>query len=119
MKKSILNILLAASILTSASVASAGEVLSHAEMRGVIKASHADFIYCVETYRADILAAESLDDIVEYYMQKNTYSIREHDEFKEGIMEANPWLYDRENQHGQIMVGAGEEIVVYYWKKCK
>ncbi len=118
MKKKILGIL-GAIILAGASVASAGEVMSHAEMRGVIKASHADFIYCVETYRADIFHAESLDDIVEYYMQKNTYSIREHNEFKEGIMEANPWLYDRENARGQIMVGAGEEIVVYYWKRCK
>ena len=119
MLKNILSVLFAGSILMSASVASAGQVMTHAEIQGTFKASHADFIYCIETYKADNLKAESLDDIVEYYIEKNTYGMRSHDEFKDGILEVNAWLCSRKDKHGQIMVEPGEEIVVYYWKKCK
>lgn len=111
MKKKIIASFIAAGIM-SASVASAGQVTTHAEMPG-----KTDYIYCMETYKADSLKAESLDDIVDYYLTKNTYGERAHEEFKEGILEVNPWLCDRKKEHGQIMVGAGEEIVVYYWKK--
>ena len=116
MKKKIIASFIAAGIM-SASVASAGQVMTHAEIPGTVASAKTDYIYCMEIYKADSLKAESLDDIVDYYLVKNTYGERAHEEFKEGILEVNPWLCDRKKEHGQIMVGAGEEIVVYYWKK--
>lgn len=55
---------------------------------------------------------DSLDSITLVYMSKNTYGQREFKEFREGIMELNPWLLERD-------VHVGDEIRINYWVEAK
>lgn len=50
-------------------------------------------VYVQEIYQVD--KNETLDTITDKYMKKNTYGKREHKEFRQGIIELNQWLLDR------------------------
>jgi hypothetical protein len=53
---------------------------------------------------------DTLWDIAEAYMAKNTGGRRYILEFKSGIEELNPWLLE---SHGQLQIG--DELRVNYW----
>lgn len=55
---------------------------------------------------------DTLWNIAEEYLQKNTGTRRYILEYKSGIEELNPWLMER---HG--MIYPGDEIKVTYWVK--
>lgn len=55
---------------------------------------------------------DTLWNIAEEYLQKNTSTRRYILEYKSGIEELNPWLMER---HG--MIYPGDEIKVTYWVK--
>lgn len=63
-----------------------------------------------ETYV--VKAGDTLWDIAEEYLQKNTATRRYILEYKSGIEENNPWLLDR---HG--MIYPGDKLRLTYWVK--
>lgn len=66
-----------------------------------------DAIYVKESYR--VAKDDTLDSIADRYMKKNTYGKREHNEFKQGIVELNKWpkFFDLKE---------GDMLVISYWK---
>ena len=58
----------------------------------------------------DKLNYDTLDSIAQKYIQKNTYGVRDINEFSEGIREINNWLMTRELKPGDI-------IRINYWEK--
>lgn len=63
-----------------------------------------------ETYT--VRPGDTLWDIAEEYVQKNTGTRRYILEYKSGIEELNPWLMERKG-----MIYPGDEIKVTYWVK--
>ena len=63
-----------------------------------------------ETYV--VRPGDTLWDIAETYLQKNTGTHRYILEYKSGIEELNPWLLDRKG-----LIHPGDEIKVTYWVK--
>ena len=59
-----------------------------------------------------VKAGDTLWDIAETYLQKNTGTHRYILEYKSGIEELNPWLVERRG-----MIYPGDEIKVTYWVK--
>lgn len=59
-----------------------------------------------------VKSGDTLWDIAETYLRKNTGTRRYILEYKSGIEENNPWLLER---HG--MIYPGDEIKVTYWVK--
>ena len=55
---------------------------------------------------------DTLWDIAETYVRKNTGTRRYILEYKSGIEELNPWLLER---HG--MIYPGDELILTYWVK--
>ena len=55
-----------------------------------------------------VQTGDTLDKIVEIYIKKNTWGKREFSEFKFGIQELNPQLFDRD-------VIQGETLIINYW----
>ena len=55
---------------------------------------------------------DTLDSITTAFMKKNTYGKREHDEFRSGIIELNPWMEKRD-------VHEGDKIKINYWIEVK
>ena len=55
---------------------------------------------------------DTLDSITAKYIQRNTYGVRDFNEFKEGIKELNEWLLKRE-------VRAGDQLRINYWETVK
>lgn len=51
---------------------------------------------------------DSLDSITTVFMRKNTYGKREHNEFRDGIVELNPWIEQRR-------IHEGDKIKINYW----
>ncbi len=58
----------------------------------------------------EVQKGDTLDSIAKKYIQKNTYGVREINEFREGIMEINSWLMTRALKQGDI-------IRINYWEK--
>ena len=67
--------------------------------------------YVVETYT--VQATDTLDSITDVYIVKNTYGEREHNEFKQGIIELNEFLWERKD----CKLVVGEQLKIAYWKK--
>lgn len=65
-----------------------------------------------ETYV--VKAGDTLWDIAEEYVAKNTATRRYILEYKSGIEELNPWLLERKG-----MIYPGDEIKVTYWVKSE
>lgn len=63
-----------------------------------------------ETYT--VRPGDTLWDIAEEYVQKNTATRRYILEYKSGIEELNPWLMERKGE-----IYPGDEIKVTYWVK--
>ena len=63
-------------------------------------------------YRREVRAGDTLWDIAETYVRKNTGTRRYILEYKSGIEENNPWLLER---HG--MIYPGDELTLTYWVK--
>ena len=59
-----------------------------------------------------VKAGDTLWDIAETYLQKNTGTHRYILEYKSGIEELNPWLVERKG-----LIHPGDEIKVTYWVK--
>ena len=59
-----------------------------------------------------VKAGDTLWDIAETYLQKNTGTHRYILEYKSGIEELNPWLLERKG-----LIHPGDEIRVTYWVK--
>jgi len=59
-----------------------------------------------------VKAGDTLWDIAETYLQKNTGTHRYILEYKSGIEELNPWLVERKG-----LIHPGDEIRVMYWVK--
>ena len=59
-----------------------------------------------------VKSGDTLWDIAERYVAKNTGTRRYILEYKEGMYENNPWLLDRDG-----MIYPGDEIKVTYWVK--
>ena len=60
--------------------------------------------------RYRIQPGDTLWDIAETYLQKNTGGRRYILEFKQGIIELNPDL-----QHGNVVLHPGDQIRINYW----
>ncbi len=65
-------------------------------------------IYVLVTYEVE--AGDTLDSIAKTYMKKNTYAPRDIKEFRQGIIELNPWLLDRNMK-------PGDRLEIRYWRK--
>ena len=65
-----------------------------------------------ETYT--VRPGDTLWDIAETYLEKNTGTRRYILEYKSGIEELNPWLLERKG-----MIYPGDEIKVTYWVKSE
>jgi len=63
-----------------------------------------------ETYV--VKAGDTLWDIAEEYVKKNTGTRRYILEYKSGMEELNPWLLDRDG-----MIYPGDKLKVTYWVK--
>ncbi|AOH47466.1 peptidoglycan-binding protein LysM [Selenomonas sp. oral taxon 920] len=63
-----------------------------------------------ETYV--VKPGDTLWDIAEEYLAKNTGTRRYILEYKEGIYENNPWLVDRKG-----LIRPGDELQMTYWVK--
>lgn len=61
-----------------------------------------------------VKAGDTLWDIAETYLQKNTGTHRYILEYKSGIEALNPWLVERKGE-----IYPGDEIKVTYWVKEK
>ena len=59
-----------------------------------------------------VKSGDTLWDIAETYVAKNTGTRRYILEYKSGIEENNPWLLER---HG--MIYPGDELILTYWVK--
>ena len=59
-----------------------------------------------------VKSGDTLWDIAETYLRKNTGTRRYILEYKSGIEELNPWLLER---HG--MIYPGDELILTYWVK--
>lgn len=59
-----------------------------------------------------VKSGDTLWDIAETYLRKNTGTRRYILEYKSGIEELNPWLLER---HG--MIYPGDELTLTYWVK--
>lgn len=59
-----------------------------------------------------VKSGDTLWDIAETYVRKNTGTRRYILEYKSGIEELNPWLLER---HG--MIYPGDELTLTYWVK--
>ena len=59
-----------------------------------------------------VKSGDTLWDIAETYLRKNTGTRRYILEYKSGIEELNPWLIER---HG--MIYPGDELILTYWVK--
>ena len=57
---------------------------------------------------------DTLWNICEEYVAKNTGTVRYILEYKEGIYENNPWLVDRKG-----LIRPGDQLVLTYWVKNK
>lgn len=76
---------------------------------GLVKAitpGECPFAMVTENYI--VQTGDTLDKIVEIYIKKNTWGKREFSEFKFGIQELNPQLFDRD-------VIQGETLIINYW----
>ena len=69
-----------------------------------------DAVLVEETYT--VRQGDTLWDIAEEYVQKNTGTRRYILEYKSGIEELNPWLMERKGE-----IYPGDEIKVTYWVK--
>ena len=65
-----------------------------------------------ETYT--VRPGDTLWDIAEEYLQKNTATRRYILEYKEGIYENNPWLVERGG-----LIRPGDKLTLTYWVKNK
>lgn len=63
-----------------------------------------------ETYT--VRQGDTLWDIAEEYLQKNTATRRYILEYKSGIEELNPWLMERKG-----MIYPGDQLTLTYWVK--
>jgi nucleoid-associated protein YgaU len=63
-----------------------------------------------ETYT--VRPGDTLWDIAEEYLEKNTGTRRYILEYKEGMYENNPWLVDRKG-----LIRPGDELQMTYWVK--
>lgn len=61
----------------------------------------------------DAQEGDTLSTIAERFMKKNTYSVRELNEFENGILEINPFLVKRAKEG--FLIYAGETIKINYW----
>lgn len=68
--------------------------------------------YAMVTENYTVQTGDTLDKIVERYIKKNTWGKREFQEFKFGIQELNPQLFDRD-------VIRGETLTINYWIENK
>ena len=59
-----------------------------------------------------VKSGDTLWDIAETYVRKNTGTKRYILEYKSGMEELNPWLFDRD-----VMIYPGDKIKVTYWVK--
>lgn len=59
-----------------------------------------------------VKSGDTLWDIAETYVRKNTGTKRYILEYKSGMEELNPWLFDRDG-----MIYPGDKIKVTYWVK--
>lgn len=69
-----------------------------------------DAVLVEEVYT--VRPGDTLWDIAETYLQKNTGTHRYILEYKSGIEELNPWLVERKG-----LIHPGDEIKVTYWVK--
>ena len=70
----------------------------------------ANAVLVEETYT--VRSGDTLWDIAETYLEKNTGTRRYILEYKSGIEELNPWLMERKGE-----IYPGDEIKVTYWVK--
>lgn len=70
----------------------------------------ANTVLVEETYT--VRSGDTLWDIAEEYVAKNTGTRRYILEYKEGIYENNPWLVDRKG-----LIRPGDELQMTYWVK--
>lgn len=68
--------------------------------------------YAMVTENYTVQTGDTLDKICRLYMKKNTWGQRDFNEFKFGIQELNPQLFERD-------VIRGETLVINYWIKNK
>lgn len=68
--------------------------------------------YAMVTENYTVQTGDTLDKICKLYMKKNTWGKREFSEFKFGIQELNPQLFERD-------VIQGETLVINYWIENK
>ena len=61
-----------------------------------------------------VKAGDTLWDIAEEYLAKNTGTRRYILEYKEGIYENNPWLVDRGG-----LIRPGDKLTLTYWVKSE
>lgn len=69
-----------------------------------------DAVLVEEVYT--VKQGDTLWDIAEEYLEKNTGTRRYILEYKEGIYENNPWLVDRKG-----LICPGDQLVLTYWVK--
>ena len=69
-----------------------------------------DQVLVEETYT--VKKGDTLRDISEEYLEKNTGGRRYILEFESGIKELNPWL-----QGGNVIIHPGDKIRINYWIK--
>ena len=67
-----------------------------------------NYVYVKEIY--EVSKNETLDTITDKFIKKNTYGPREHREFRQGIIELNTWLLERE-------LKAKDRLEIRYWRK--
>ena len=96
MKKVVIALLMAALFVSAGNVSEAAEV------------DHRSWTVVHVSYEAQ--EGDTLDSIAEKYVQKNTYGVRDFDEFKEGIRELNDWLLTRDLKKGDV-------LRINYWER--
>ena len=96
MKKVVIALMMAALFVSVGNVSEAAEVV------------HRSWTVVLVSYEAQ--EGDTLDSIAEKYVQKNTYGVRDFDEFKEGIRELNDWLLTRDVKKGDV-------LRINYWEK--
>ncbi len=96
MKKVVIALMMAALFVSVGNVSEAAEV------------DHRSWTVVHVSYEAQ--EGDTLDSIAEKYVQKNTYGVRDFDEFKEGIRELNDWLLTRDVKKGDV-------LRINYWER--
>lgn len=65
-------------------------------------------VYVTEIYQ--VSKEETLDSVTAKFIWRNTYAPRGYDEFKQGIVELNPWLLKR-------ALHDKDQLEIRYWRK--